>query len=137
MDCCMQLHQWDQALQLAQRCNFTEAEDLLQQYAQHLLEKKKYLEAVELYRKVSVTHAMSHMPVWLGCHVDVKWGNHKLLQRFSVIQGVVSLEYFSKSMGLQVQLDNAVPTGVMNPTVRVCGVSTVQAMVLCVQVGLC
>lgn len=48
----MQLHQWDQALQLAQRCNFTEAEDLLQQYAQHLLEKKKYLEAVELFRKV-------------------------------------------------------------------------------------
>jgi len=53
IDCCMQLHQWDQALQLAQQCNFTEAEDLLQQYAQHLLEKKKYLEAVELYRKVS------------------------------------------------------------------------------------
>lgn len=52
MDCCMQLHQWDQALQLAQRCNFTEAEDLLQQYTQHLLEKKKYLEAVELFRKV-------------------------------------------------------------------------------------
>lgn len=53
MDCCMQLHQWDQALQLAQQCNFTEAEGLLQQYAQHLLEKRKYLEAVELYRKVS------------------------------------------------------------------------------------
>lgn len=51
MDCCMQLHQWDQALALAQACNFTEAEALLQQYAQHLLEKKKYLEAVELYRK--------------------------------------------------------------------------------------
>lgn len=49
----MQLHQWDQALQLAQQCNFTEAEGLLQQYAQHLLEKKKYLEAVELYRKAS------------------------------------------------------------------------------------
>lgn len=53
MDCCMQLHQWDQALALAQACNFTEAEGLLQQYAQHLLEKKKYLEAVELYRKAS------------------------------------------------------------------------------------
>jgi hypothetical protein len=53
MDCCMQLHQWDQALQLAQQCNFTEAEGLLQQYAQHLLEKRKYLEALELYRKAS------------------------------------------------------------------------------------
>jgi WD repeat-containing protein 35 len=54
MECCMQLHQWDQALQLAQQCNFTEAEGLLQQYAQHLLEKKKYLEAAELYRKVKI-----------------------------------------------------------------------------------
>jgi WD repeat-containing protein 35 len=63
MDCCMQLHQWDQALQLAQQCNFTEAEGLLQQYAQHLLEKRKYLEAVELYRKAS---ARSNLKALLG-----------------------------------------------------------------------
>lgn len=64
MDCCMQLHQWDQALQLAQQCNFTEAaEGLLQQYAQHLLEKKKYLEAVELYRKASSS----------GCAASLGW----------------------------------------------------------------
>jgi WD repeat-containing protein 35 len=52
IDCCVLLHQWDQALQLAQQYNYPQAEGLLQQYAGHLLEKKKYLEAVELYRKV-------------------------------------------------------------------------------------
>ncbi|WIA10618.1 hypothetical protein OEZ85_010800 [Tetradesmus obliquus] len=51
IDCCVLLHQWDQALQLAQQYNYPQAEGLLQQYAGHLLEKKKYLEAVELYRK--------------------------------------------------------------------------------------
>jgi WD repeat-containing protein 35 len=67
MDCCMQLHQWDQALALAQACNFTEAEGLLQQYAQHLLEKKKYLEAVELYRKASAVqpHARLSLLAWV------------------------------------------------------------------------
>lgn len=52
VDCCVLLHQWDQALQLAQQYDYPQAEGLLQQYAGHLLEKKKYLEAVELYRKV-------------------------------------------------------------------------------------
>eukprot|EP00775_Hariotina_reticulata_P008215 gene8215-8407_t len=51
IDCCVLLHQWDQALQLAHDFNYPQAEGLLQQYAGHLLEKKKYLEAVELYRK--------------------------------------------------------------------------------------
>lgn len=74
MDCCMQLHQWEQALQLAQQCNFTEAEDLLQQYAQHLLEKKKYLEAVELYRKVSTcvySGAITQGTVVPGCQAGL------------------------------------------------------------------
>lgn len=54
IDCCVLLHQWDQALQLAQQYNYPQAEGLLQQYAGHLLDKKKYLEAVELYRKVCI-----------------------------------------------------------------------------------
>lgn len=54
----MQLHQWDQALKLAQECNFTAAEGLLQQYAQHLLEKQQHLEAVELYKKVCENKAL-------------------------------------------------------------------------------
>jgi hypothetical protein len=60
IDCCVQLHQWDHALQLADGCNSTEAEGLLQQYATHLLEKKKYLEAVELYRKVDCCFCCCH-----------------------------------------------------------------------------
>lgn len=63
IDCCVQLHQWDQALDLEGQCNFTEAEGLLQQYAEHLLAKKKYLEAVELYRKVQAAHGGK----WASC----------------------------------------------------------------------
>lgn len=39
-------------MDLAQQHNFPQAEQLLLKYANHLLESKKYLEAVELYRKV-------------------------------------------------------------------------------------
>lgn len=50
----MLLHQWDQALALAQSHNYPQAEGLLQQYAGHLLAQHKTLEAVELYRKARV-----------------------------------------------------------------------------------
>ncbi len=52
IDCCILLNQWDQAMELAQQHNFPQAEALLLKYAGHLLEKQKYMEAVELYRKV-------------------------------------------------------------------------------------
>jgi WD repeat-containing protein 35 len=52
VDCCVLLHQWDQAMTLAQSHNYPQAEQLLLKYAGHLLEKKKYMDAVELYRKV-------------------------------------------------------------------------------------
>jgi WD repeat-containing protein 35 len=39
IDCCVQLNQWSQAVELAQRYKFPQIEGLLTKYAQHLLQK--------------------------------------------------------------------------------------------------
>ncbi|TPX70337.1 hypothetical protein SpCBS45565_g01735 [Spizellomyces sp. 'palustris'] len=53
VDTCVYLNQWNTAVDLAQRHSFKDIEALLTQYASHLLEKGKKLEAIELYRKAN------------------------------------------------------------------------------------
>ncbi|KAF8068393.1 Wdr35 [Scenedesmus sp. PABB004] len=66
VDACVLLHQWDQALALAQAHNYPQAEGLLQQYAGHLLKKKRHLEAAELYRKARCAAAPGWLAGWRG-----------------------------------------------------------------------
>ncbi|TRY60156.1 hypothetical protein DNTS_003730 [Danionella cerebrum] len=51
VDACVHLNQWNKAVELAKNHSMREIGPLLSKYASHLLEKKKILEAVELYRK--------------------------------------------------------------------------------------
>eukprot|EP00798_Chlamydomonas_sp_ICE-L_P009063 gene9063-16189_t len=53
IDCCVLLNQWDQGVTLAQQHNFPQIEGLLAKYANHLLEKEKFMDAIELYRKAN------------------------------------------------------------------------------------
>merc|ERR1719326_45923 len=53
VDTCVMLNQWDLAVNLAQQQNFQQIEGLLAKYAQHLLDKNKKIEAVQLYRKAN------------------------------------------------------------------------------------
>ncbi|XP_038051534.1 WD repeat-containing protein 35-like isoform X4 [Patiria miniata] len=53
VDCCVELNQWDQAVELAKAHSIKEIDNLLARYAAHLLEKDKKLQAIELYRKAN------------------------------------------------------------------------------------
>lgn len=53
IDCCVLMNQWNLAVELAEENKFMQIEGLLSMYANHLLEKKKKLEAAELYRKAN------------------------------------------------------------------------------------
>merc|ERR1719221_844585 len=53
VDTCVMLNQWDLAVNLAQQQNFQQIEGLLTKYAQHLLDKNKKIEAVQLYWKAN------------------------------------------------------------------------------------
>lgn len=51
VDTCVELNQWDTAVNLAERFQLPQIQGLLSKYATYLLEKNRHLEAVELYRK--------------------------------------------------------------------------------------
>ncbi|KAL0485363.1 WD repeat-containing protein [Acrasis kona] len=53
IDCCVELNQWDRAVQLAEKYNVKEIEDILYKYANHLVDKNKIPEAIELYQKAN------------------------------------------------------------------------------------
>lgn len=53
IDCCVLLNQWNKAVELAEQHNFLQIEQLLQRYANHLIEKNKQMEAIELFRKAN------------------------------------------------------------------------------------
>lgn len=53
IDCCVLLNQWNYAVELAEKNNFVQIEQLLQQYATMLIQKNKKIEAIELFRKAN------------------------------------------------------------------------------------
>ena len=54
IDACVILHQWNQAVELAEEHKFVQIEGLLQKkFAAHLIDKNKKMEAIELYRKAN------------------------------------------------------------------------------------
>lgn len=53
VDCCVELNQWDQAVQLAEKHQLPEIPVYLSKYANHLVEKDNVCHAVELYKKAS------------------------------------------------------------------------------------
>ena len=54
IDICVSLNQWHQAVELATKYNQpNQISSLLAKYAQHLLDEKKIVQAIELYRKAN------------------------------------------------------------------------------------
>jgi len=53
IDGCASLNEWDKAIELAELHRLNHIEDLLSQYAAHLLEKGEKFEAMSLYRKAN------------------------------------------------------------------------------------
>ena len=53
IDCCVLLNQWNLAVELAEQHQFIQIEQLLQKYANQLIEKNQKMEAIELYRKAN------------------------------------------------------------------------------------
>lgn len=74
IDACVVFNEWQLALKLAQENNMDEIDDLLAQYASHLLSEKKYFDIIELYRKANRIHDAANMVLKLI--EDVKRQNH-------------------------------------------------------------
>lgn len=61
IEACVTLNEWQIALKLAQENQISEIDDLLAQYASHLLAKKKYFDIIELYKKADRIHDSANM----------------------------------------------------------------------------
>ena len=53
LDCCVLLNQWNLAVEIAEKNGFVQIEGLLSMYANQLIERRKKLECVELYRRAN------------------------------------------------------------------------------------
>ena len=53
VDCCVQQHQWESAVQLAEAHSYPGIQKVLSQYASRLLSQGKKMHAIELYRKAN------------------------------------------------------------------------------------
>lgn len=53
VDACVQMNNWEKAVRLAEHHRYRELDQVVQQYANHLLEQKKHLYAIRLYHKAT------------------------------------------------------------------------------------
>ena len=89
VDCCVQLNQWDKALELAEQHDFPQVEGLLTRYASVLIQQEKKLEVVELYRRANKPNEASQ---WIAeiaddaAKKDVKPGLAKKLHVLSALE---------------------------------------------------
>lgn len=93
IDCCVHLNQWNTAIELAKTHNVREIDMLLAKYAQHLLEKKKVLDAISLYRKAG--HFMDAAKLMFKI-ADEQMKSHKnplIIKKMYVLGGLLVEQY--------------------------------------------
>jgi WD repeat-containing protein 35 len=106
VDCCVLLNQWDQGVALAERHNFPQIEALLAKYASHLLEKRKTLEAVELYRKANHHTEAAQLLVGMA-EESAEKKVHPLRCKKLYVLAALEVERFRKRMLEQQQADSS------------------------------
>ncbi|KAH9492608.1 WD repeat-containing protein 35 [Bulinus truncatus] len=99
IDCCVHLNQWNTAIELAKAHNVREIDMLLAKYAQHLLEKKKVLDAISLYRKAG--HFMDAAKLMVKLANDqVKGRKNPLIIKKMYVLGGLLVEQYHEAMKL-------------------------------------
>eukprot|EP00928_Gymnodinium_smaydae_P071095 TRINITY_DN54772_c0_g1_i1.p1 TRINITY_DN54772_c0_g1~~TRINITY_DN54772_c0_g1_i1.p1 ORF type:complete len:1239 (-),score=345.63 TRINITY_DN54772_c0_g1_i1:123-3839(-) len=113
VDTCVLLNQWDLAVNLAQQQNFQQIEGLLAKYAQHLLDKNKKIEAVQLYRKANRHTEAAKLLSQLAR--EMPGGPQKNPERIKKVYLLAALEVEKyKTKTLDVQMTGATQGGTIN-----------------------
>ncbi len=103
VDCCVELNQWDQAVELAKTHSIKEIDSLLARYAAHLLEKDKKLQAIELYRKAN--HFIEAAKLMFSIAVDYSKKKVKPLRTKKIyVLGALLIESYHEQMKLSSRL---------------------------------
>lgn len=97
IDCCVLLNQWNLAVELAEENKFVQIEGLLSMYANHLLEKKKKLEAAELYRKANRNTEAAKILSQIAKDLVEKEANPLLIKKLFVM-AALEVDSYKKRM---------------------------------------
>ncbi len=93
IDCCLELNQWNTAIELAKTHNVREIDSLLAKYAQHLLEKNKLISAIELYRKANHYLEAAKLMFKLAEEEAKKKGKPMRLKKMYVLAALLVEQY--------------------------------------------
>ncbi|ESO83236.1 hypothetical protein LOTGIDRAFT_197584 [Lottia gigantea] len=99
IDCCVQLNQWNTAIDLAKTHNVREIDMLLAKYAQHLLEKNKTINAIELYRKAGHFMEAAKLIYKIAEEQGKKKGKPLQMKKLYILAGLM-IEQYHESMKL-------------------------------------
>lgn len=93
IDSCVDLNQWNTAIELAKTHNVREIDSLLAKYASHLLEKNKIVSAIELYRKAGHFLNAAKLLFKLANEQVKKKARPVLIKKMFVLGGLLIEQY--------------------------------------------
>ncbi|KAJ1564911.1 WD repeat-containing protein 35, partial [Nowakowskiella sp. JEL0078] len=102
VDICVELNQWNTAVELAEIHKFREIEALLSKYAKYLINNGKKLEAVELYKKANYCQKSSRLLFELAEEAGKSGKNPLLVKKMYVLAALEVERYhqISRSKGI-------------------------------------
>ena len=99
VDCCILLHQWETAVEIAEEFGFQQIEGLLLKNANELLQSKnKELLAVELYRKANKATAAAKLLVQIAERIGVQQCNPLRAKKLLVLAALEVERYRKKTL---------------------------------------
>ncbi|CCW60259.1 unnamed protein product [Phytomonas sp. EM1] len=98
VDGCVKLNMWDRAILLAKEHQLENMEKLLNSYAQHLIKKERFSEAIELFCKASQHDQAARLLAQLGQRVAQT--DPLRAKKFHVLSALEVEKYRKKKMGL-------------------------------------
>ncbi|KAG1701662.1 WD repeat-containing protein 35 [Nymphon striatum] len=81
INCCVNLNQWNLAVNLAKKHDIKEISALLMKYAKHLIDKNNIMQAIELYRKANMYPQAAQLAFKLAKDESMKRLNPLLLKK--------------------------------------------------------
>ncbi|CCW68470.1 unnamed protein product [Phytomonas sp. Hart1] len=98
VDGCVKLNMWDRAISLAKEYKLEDMEKLLNNYAQHLIKKERFSEAIELFCKAGQHDQAARLLAQLGQRVAQT--DPLRAKKFHVLSALEVEKYRKKKMGL-------------------------------------
>jgi WD repeat-containing protein 35 len=101
IETCVQLNQWDRAVELAEEHNYPAIEGLLSKYATHLLSEGKTVQAINLYRKANRHTDTAKLLIKLAQESKAKHAEPDFIKKIYVLAALEMDAYRAETFNMQ------------------------------------